>query len=229
MSGKICSIGVAFVVGVSVAACSAGVQRTSVPSAAQTVAPTLTQAPTPTPTHAPTPTPAPTIPPLRSGNSAAGTYRIEQLDPEVHLTLPDGWELYFNDAGGAYLNTGGGELLVGRPKEVIVPDENEHQPAPEDLMAWLVEHPSLNVTDPTPVDISGHDASYVEIDTTHKVDVFYDPLGNFHVGPGTGVRFYVIPLDGPDILVALLKDEFGQFDTALEAGVPIVESIEILE
>ena len=153
------------------------------------------------------------------------------MQPEMILTLPDGWTLYFNDAsggGGAYMNTGGGELLLARPQEVIVPDTNDHEPAPEDLMAWLVDHPSLNVTDPTPVEISGLDASYVEIDPTHKVDVFYDPLGNFHVGPGKGVRFYVIPMEGPDILVAVLKNEGGEFSEALEAGVPVVESIEIV-
>jgi len=145
----------------------------------------------------------------------------------MHVTLPEGWTLYFNDAGGAYMNTGHGELLLARPEQVIVPDTNDHESAPDDLLAWFVDHPSLNVTEPTPVEISGQDAAYVEIDTTHKVDVFYDPLGNFHVGPGKGVRFYVIPWEGADILAVLLKDEFGDFEEALEAGVPVVESLEI--
>ncbi len=228
MSGKVSSVGFAFLIGVLAVACSAGAQPSPTPTGTP-IAATPTPQPTAPPSARPTPTLSPTLPPLRSGSSKAGNYRVENVEPEIHVTLPAGWQLYFNDAGGAYMNTGGGELLLARPEQVIVPDTNDHEPAPEDLLAWFVDHPSLRVTEPTPVEIAGRDAAYVESDPTHKVDVFYDPLGNFHVGPGTGARFYVIPVDGPDILAVLLKNEGGEFDEALDVGVPIVESLEIGE
>ena len=159
----------------------------------------------------------------------AGTFKTMFSDPQILLTLPDGWSLYFDETGGAYLNTGGGELLIGRPADVIDPETNQNAPAPDDLMAWFVAHPDLNATDPEPVEISGHDAAYVDLDTTRRVDVLYDPLGNFHIGPGSGFRFYTIPWAGPDIFIALLRDESSDFDEALEVGVPVVESIEIVE
>ena len=152
MSRTLRSVGSVLVIGLTVAACSAGVQPTMSPTA--TPQPVATTAPPPAATPKPTATPAPTLPPIRSGNSKAGTYRIEHVEPEIHVTLPAGWELYFNDAGGAYMNTGGGELLLARPEQVIVPDTNDHEPAPEDLLAWFVDHSSLRVTEPTPVEIA---------------------------------------------------------------------------
>ena len=58
--------------------------------------------------------------------------------------------------------------------------------------------------------------------------MLHDPLGNFHVGPGTHARFYVIPWEGNDIFVAVLGVESTTLDTALTAGIPVIESLEIV-
>lgn len=204
---------------------------TAAPTVTPTLVPTAVPSPVPTPTPTPTPAPAasPTIPGLSTGNQQAGTYRTRQNNPQVLLTLPQGWSVFFDEAGGTFIGLGEAELLVSKSSDVIDPVTDERAPNPADVMAWLVAHPDLNATDPTPVVISGYDASYIEIEPTESVDVFYDPLGNFHVGPGRIARFYVIPWDGPDLFIAVLKSRTGTLEEALTVGVPIVESIQIAE
>jgi hypothetical protein len=193
------------------AACSAGANSTPSPATA-------------------TPTGEPTIGALFHRTGEAGRYHSGLLDPEVILTLPDGWELFFDEPGGTYMGIPDGEFLVGRPKEVIDPKTHQPAPAPEDLLGWLTKHPDLKATDPTPVEISGRDAAFVEISPSRSVDVFYDPLGNFHVGPGPMARFYVVPWKGADIFVAVMKPENdGSLEQALELGAPIAESLEIVK
>lgn len=201
-------------------------------AATPTPTPTPTAVASPVPTPPPTATPAasPTIPRLATGNREAGTYRTYQSNPQVLLTLPQGWSVYFDEPDGTYLTLGKAELLVGKSSDVIDPETHERTPNPADVMAWLVAHPDLNATDPTPVQISGYEASYVEIEPTTSVDVFYDPLGNFHVGPEQGrSRFYVIPWDGRDLFIAVLESPSGTFEEALAVGVPVAESVEIVE
>ena len=172
----------------------------------------------------------PTTAALFTRTGEAGRYHSSLLEPEVILTLPDGWDLFFDDAGGVYMRIPNGEFLVGRPAQVVDPTTHDAAPAPEDLLGWLTQHPDLKATDPTAVEISGLDAGYVEIDPTRSVDVFYDPAGNFHVGPGPMARFYVLPWAGADLFVAVLKPENdGSLEQALESGAPIVESLEIVE
>ena len=198
------------------------------PSATPTLAPTATPVVT-APPPTPTPVASPTIPRLSAGNREPGTYRTYQANPQVLLTLGEGWGVYFDEPDGTYMNLGKAELLVGKSSDVIDPETHERVPNPPDVMAWLVAHPGLNATDPTPVLISGHDASYVDVEPTTTVDVFYDPLGNFHVGPENVARFYVIPWDGPDMFIAILRSPSGTFEEALEVGVPVAESVAIVE
>jgi hypothetical protein len=200
------------------AACSAA------PAATPTPAPTV--APTPAPTA--TAVPSPAIPRLAAGNSQPGTYRTYQSDPQVLVTLPQGWGVYFDEVDGTYLNLLKAELLVGKSGDVIDPETGEHAPTP-DVMAWLLEHPDLDATDPTPIVISGYQASYTDITTDQVVDIFYDPLGNFHLNPGVPpARFYVIPWDGPDMFIAVLPSPSGTFEEALEVGAPVAESVQFL-
>jgi len=183
---------------------------------------------TPTATPSPTLAASPTVQPLLGSAHEAGTYRTRQFNPQVLLTLQQGWSVYFDELNGTYMTLGKSDLLVGKSGDVVDPATHQRAPNPDDVMAWLVAHPELNATDPTPIQISGYDASWVEVDPTHSVDVFYDPLGNFHVGPGRA-RFYVIPWDGPDMFIAVLKPEVGTFEEALTVGVPVAESVQILK
>ena len=211
--------------GLSVA-CASG---PAVAPSAETQRPPTPTPPKGTPAPAATLAPGATLPALRSGLHDAGTYRTKQVDPRVVMTLPQGWSLFFDEPGATYLGIGKGELLVGRAGQIVDPVTRQPAPTPDDVMAWFVSHPELRVTQPTPVEISGHQASWVEIDPTRRVDVFYDPLGNFHVGPGRVARFYVIPWEGSDLFVAVLGSPSGTLEDALAAGVPIVESLQIAQ
>lgn len=128
------------------------------------------------------------------------------------------------------MSLGGSELLVGGARQIVDPATNNPAKAPEDLIGWLETHPGLNTGPSTPIEISGITARYVDINPSARVDVFYDPLGNFHVGPGPIARFYAVPLDGPDLFIAVLRSPSGgELEEALASGTPVVESIEIVD
>ena len=126
------------------------------------------------------------------------------------------------------MSLGAAELLVGGARQIVDPATNSAAEAPEDLMGWLETHPGLNAGPSTPIEISGIEARYVDINPARSVDVFYDPLGNFHVGPGPMARFYAVPLDGPDLFIAVLQPPFGKLEEALTVGIPVIESLEIV-
>lgn len=206
------------------AACSTG----AAPSLAPTNGSSSPAAPATGSTGGTTPTDGADVPRLALGSQNAGTYQLMAQDPLIRVTLAAGWSLYFDETGGTYMSLGDGEFLVGRNSEVIDPETNIPAPIPENVIDWFVDHPSLNASDPTPVVISGMQASYVDVNPTQSVDVFYDPLGNFHVGPGPMARFYVVPLEGPDLFIAVLAAPSGNLEDALVLGVPVVESLEII-
>ena len=197
------------------AACSTGpVPAPVTPTPSPPTPATVTLAPT----DEPTPTGESGFPRLALGAQKAGTYQLMAKDPQIRLTLADGWSVYFDESGGTYMTLGDGEFLVGRNEQIIDPETNTPAPIPEDLMGWLADHPFLNASKPKTIEISGMDA----------MDVFYDPLGNFHVGPGPVARFYAVPLEGPDLFIAVLRSPSGNLDDALAVGVPVVESLEIV-
>lgn len=212
----------------SIAACSSGPAAT--PSPVPPIA-TPTAAPTAAPTATPEPTPTAGLSaqPLFRRTGKAGVFSTMAENPGFLLTLPDGWDLYFDEPGGVYMGIPDGELLIGRPQKAIDPATQDPITTPDDLFAWLADHPDLNPSAPASAEISGHAASYVDVDPTRSVDVFYDPLGNFHVGPGPMARFYVVPWEGDDVFIAVLRSPSGVLDDALATAGPILESLVIVE
>ena len=210
------------------AACSTGAPTAS-SSTALTPNPTATTAAPATAAPASQTPTASSAPRLALTPGQAGTYQLLARDPQVRLTLGAGWSLYFDESGGTYMSLGPAEFLVLHPGQVIDPETSSPVPVPEDLMGWFAEHPGLHAGKPKAIEISGIKARYVDVNPTTSVDVFYDPLGNFHVGPGPAARFYAVPLDGPDLFIAVLRSPTSTLEAALAVGIPVVESLEILD
>lgn len=147
------------------------------------------------------------------------------------MTLTEGWSLFFPDEpDGVYMGSRGVEMLIGRPAQVIDPETGAAADAPDDLSSWLTAHPDLNASNATPVEIAGVASTYVDLSPTTDVDVLYGGGrgNNFHI-PAINVRFYVIPQEGADILVAVLPSPGGTLEAALAAGVPVIESLQIVD
>jgi hypothetical protein len=163
------------------------------------------------------------------GTLEAGTYRTNHFEPQLLLTLPDGWGQFFADeADEVYMGSPEAELAIARPPELRDPETSARVPTPEDLLAWLVDHPVLGASEPTPVTISGIESNWVEFNATRDVRVFAFPGGDFRIGAGARQRMYVVPLNGPDLAVTIGARESGTLAQALAAAVPIMESLQIV-
>jgi hypothetical protein len=170
----------------------------------------------------PAPSPQPTEPyAIQQGALQPGRYLQAGFEPHVSFVLGPGWQAYFNDADGAYLgNANGVELGVNRPPKVVDPAPRKVMDTPADLAAWLAENPTFEAVSSTAVTIDGTPAILVEADATGDQDLFAYDLGNFHTVPGARYRFYVIPMDGPDLLF-LAMGQVADF----EANLPVLEAI----
>ena len=162
------------------------------------------------------------------GTLPAGPYRTNFFVPQLILTLPDGWSQFFPDEDDEiYMHDANAELAISRPAKVRDPVTREAVDAPEDLMAWLVANPDLNVTeDPTEID-GDMPGSWIEPAPTRSVNVYAFPGGDFRFVPGERQRAFVIPLDGPDLAVTIMAPEGGNLAEALDSALTIVESIQI--
>jgi hypothetical protein len=167
------------------------------------------------------------------GPLAPGWYRTSQLDPAMAFRIDgEGWHALFDEdpAGGFALDFNGSDPFVGlaRVPQVIDPATGTLGDVPDDLVAWLLAHPRLEAREITDrSSLAGLPVRVVEYTTTGgDVTLYYHPGGNFHLGPGLTMREYVMPLDGPDLVVTAV---LGRDPVAGEAAIePLLDSLQIL-
>jgi hypothetical protein len=162
----------------------------------------------------------------------AGRYRTSQFVPALTFTLGDGWRGYFDDAEGTYVGKvfgfNSGELILGRPPQVVDPTTKQAEPVPDDLIAWLASHPALKpIGAATSVTVAGRPGRELEVAAVTVSDIFYSPQGNFHTVTGGCLRFTVVPIDGPDLTFisggkpdafAAMRAEVDEIFASLEVG-----------
>jgi hypothetical protein len=163
----------------------------------------------------------------------AGRYRTSQFVPTLTFTLGDGWRGSFDDAEGTYMGKvfgfNSGELVMGRPPQVVDPTTKQAEPTPDDLLAWISAHPAFRpVGPPKPVTVAGRPGNELEARAVAAADIFYSPAGNFHTNADGGcLRFTVVPMDGPDLTFisiakpeafAAMRAEVDQILASLEVG-----------
>ncbi|HET7495728.1 MAG TPA: hypothetical protein VFJ80_09770 [Candidatus Limnocylindrales bacterium] len=166
------------------------------------------------------------------GPLPAGRYTTSQLVPRLTFTLGDGWRGYFDDSEGAYMGKvfgfNSGEMVMGRPPEVVDPTTKQAEPVPDDLLAWIASHPAFrSAGEPKPVTIAGRPGNELEASAVAVSDVFYSPQGNFHTIAGHCYRFTVLTMEGPDLTItsagtpdafAAMRPEVDQIFSSLEVG-----------
>ena len=167
--------------------------------------------------------------PLKMGTLEAGTYRTNRFRPQLVLTLPAGWSQFFAEEDDEiFMGSPDAELAIAVAAEVRDPATSGRVAAPEDLLAWLIDHPALNASEPTPVTVGGIQSNYVEFNPSREVRVFAFSSGDYRIVAGPKQRMYVIPQDGPDLAVTIAGTEAGTLAAALPAATPIVESLQIV-
>jgi len=157
-----------------------------------------------------------------------GSYGTNFFDPPLVLTLPEGWSEFFPDeVDQIYMGSRDAELAISRADQVVDPESHAGVEAPEDLAAWLAQHPSFDAPEPVAIEIAGIDSQFFDLPApTADTKLFHFPAGDFYVPRGTKTRIYVVPLDGPDLSLAVMPPvSGGTVEAAIEAAQPIVESL----
>lgn len=181
------------------------------------------------PVASPSASASPSAPvPIREGVLEAGTYTTTAFDPTLVLTLGDGWHALFqDDLDEVAFEDAGAFLGLTRPATVIDPAPAGAIPAPDDLATWLLQHPSLVATEPTAVEIAGHEGVTFDVGLesgTAQLDIFAYPTGNLHLQPGTLTRLWVVPMEGPDLVILAMAPE-ADFDEAVVRVGKVVASL----
>jgi hypothetical protein len=166
------------------------------------------------------------------GTLEAGVYQTNMFEPTLVFTLPDAWhELFTDDEDEVALEGPGAFVNMTRPTEVIEQGTGT-VPAPEDMLEWLTSHPTLDTARPLAIEVAGIPSHYVDVGSpAREVALFHYPGGNMRIPSGAHTRWYVVPLDGPDLVVMVGDREppsEAKFQAAVELVQPIVESLEVV-
>jgi hypothetical protein len=217
--------------GSSSASTGGAATATAAATAASAAAPGQPTAPPPS--AAPSPTTAASPPPAGSqwlalGPLDAGRYTTTTFRPTVTLTVGDGWtELFPDDDDEVALDhASGAGFMMTRVTQVVDPDTRAAVAAPDDLVAWFSHHPVLKAGAVQPVMVSGIASRMVTVSSDATVEIFAYPTGNMRIPAGTSGRYFIVPLDGPDLTV-IIAGETKTFDRALALAEPIVASLKI--
>jgi hypothetical protein len=118
-------------------------------------------------------------------------------------------------------------FLAARVSQVVGPD-GAVVDAPDDLLAWLGSYPSLTVAPPAATTVDSQPATSLDVTNEDRVqaDLFAFPTGNFHIPKGVRLRFTVVPMDGPDLVITT-GGPVDQFDAAIARTQPMLESLQI--
>jgi hypothetical protein len=235
------------VVAFALAGCGSVSAPSSLPSSATPVGsatPFASAAPTSTPAASPSGTagcpsqaPIPTssqgassaeAAPLQTGALAPGRYAATAFDPQLTFTVGDGWTaLIADDPDELALEGQGATILnVTRPSKVVDPKSGAGVAAPDDLIAWLAAHPSLAAALPKPVVVSGVRGRSIEVAPTRDASIFSYPTGDMHFPAGVRIRFFVVPLAGPDLVIVAGGPEASFCRASVEAQ-QIADSLQI--
>ena len=168
--------------------------------------------------------------------SAPGVSATTAFRPR--LTFPindDRWQVLFDDDEDELAledDSGKGTMfLAGRISQVVGPD-GAVMDAPDDLVALLGSYPMLTATAPAGTTVDARPATSIDItnEDRQQADLFAFanafPTGNFHIPPGTRLRFTVVPMDGPDLVITT-GGPIDEFDAAMARTKPMLDSLQI--
>jgi hypothetical protein len=203
-------------------------------AATPTPAPTATAAPTPSTTPQPTPGPSPKalcstgdgVFPPKTCALAPGTYSAAPFAPVFRFTIGAGWS---NNLAG--INAGG--VVMGKPiatgfgwsTGMIAEDGSDVAKTSDALLAFFASRPGITASAPTPTEVGGMPGR--SIDFTLSTGSIFMMVGKSAVQYQVGekVRAIIVDVDGSVVLFGIEASEPKNFDAALAATQPILDSI----
>jgi len=169
---------------------------------------------------------------LAAGFPDAGTYRTTAFQPQLTVQIDDAWQVLFqDDEDEVALESDSGDgmmFMAWRISRVVGPNGSVID-APVDLVAWLRGHPSLSAAAPAATTVGSLPATSIDVtnDGTQDRDLFaFPPTGSFHIPPGFRLRLMVVPMDGPDLVIAS-GGPVDRFGAAMSRTKPMLDSLQI--
>lgn len=228
--------------------CSTGPDTESPAAASPSVASAPAPALTPEPTTPSLPTPEP------SASLVAHTIRpcCTEDDPRFDsmtfaIKAPPSWEAWVDDSAvlgvwpvgqendppdGAFMGLYPGGNLFSDP---CVTDEEAGADVPvgptvDDLVAALVDHPSLDVTAPVDVTLAGYSGKYLDLAVPDDISecVRYMPMDHHIYAQGPGQRWHMWVLDVVGVRVLVETNDYaGTSAQRLAEEQAMIDSLEI--
>ena len=164
-----------------------------------------------------------------AGPLEAGRYASLAFRPPLSFTLGDGWSGLFPDEDGELALEHASRAFLGFDRVDRVVDGVAHTAveAPDDLVGWFLGHPELEAEAGEPIEVAGLAGSWVDARASdEEVEVFAYPGGNWRMPKGTAARFFVLPMDGPDLVIVVAASLTG-IDEAVARVEPILDSVEL--
>jgi hypothetical protein len=190
--------------------------------------------PNASPTLAPTSPPATaTILTLREGRLPAGSYSTTAFQPTLRFNLGAGWTARFPDDLDeiAFDRPNQDFVAITRVSQVVDPTTGTVGPVPDNLMGWLAADPDFEwAGPPEPVEIAGFAGTMIEGQVKAglpSTDIFAYSTGNMRVVGPDRMRYYVLPLDGPDLTIVVEGRTDSGFAADLAALKVLLDSLEI--
>jgi hypothetical protein len=201
--------------------------------------------PPPSPSRSASPSPSPTPEPTASLVAHSLMPCCFEDDPRFDsmtfaIKAPPSWGafeesgvLFDNDPpAGAYFGLYGGGNVFSEP---CLTDEDAGADVPvgptvDDLVTALVNHPSLDVTDPADVTLAGYSGTYLDLTVPDDISecVRYMPMDShiYAQGPGQRWHMWILDVDGVRVLVET-NDYPGTAPEQLAEEQAIIESLVI--
>ncbi|TAK01270.1 MAG: hypothetical protein EPO36_05855 [Chloroflexota bacterium] len=203
----------------------------------------------PTPSMSPTVPPSPSMNPTPEPTASLVAHSLRPCcyedDPRFDsmtfaIMAPPSWGvfeesgvLFDNDPpAGAYFGLYGGGNLFSEP---CLTDEDAGADVPvgptvDDFVTALVDHPTLDVTDPVDVTLAGYSGTYLDLTIPDDISecVRYVPTDRhiYAQGPGQRWHMWILDVDGTRVLVET-NDYPGTSAETLAEEQAIVESLVI--
>ncbi len=231
-----------------VTGCSTGPDTESPAAASPSVASAPTPSLTPEPTTPSLPTQEPTASLVAHTLTPFGPGGFDDEDARAasitfNFDAPASWERFEelgvsiggNDApDGAYFGFYRGGGLFSDPCQTEAEAETDADvpvgPTVDDLVTALVDHPSLDVTDPVDVTLAGYSGKYLDLLVPDDIsECFrYRPMDSHIYAQGPGQRWHIWTLDVGGVRVLVETNDFaGTSAQSLAEEQAIIDSLEI--
>jgi hypothetical protein len=171
---------------------------------------------------------------------SAGRYVTDVFEPAMSFRVGDGWVAAAPETHDAVpLIEENGPTIIGflNVEEVFDPSQpNERVPAPDDILAWLQEHPRLDTEEPSRVSVGGVDGRQFDAISDRPIDakICAEPCtplfafgdGNdFWVGESEKYRFVVLEDVEGETVTIFFGGPAVEFEELLPKAQKVVDSV----